>query len=292
MNVSMHDSFNLSWKLSLTLRSLALPSLLATYESERRQIAQELLDFDFGHTNAFAAGDAAALAQNLDANIHFISGVGAEYALNVLNRDVAGNPQQRGPGRLRAGALLPPARAERYIDANPVHLQLDIPLLCQFRIYFFAASVHASAGFLERLCGFIASESSVLGRATRAAEASYAAMPAPRTEADEYLLPERYTASSRLFTPALVTSMPKKNVEISDLPPLLRRCPWTFYLDGGSSGAGGCTEKWLGGLAKGEVVLVNVRPDGYVGSMGRWDPGQEAAAEAWLDDYYGGFLRS
>jgi phenol 2-monooxygenase len=292
MNVSMHDSLNLSWKLSLALRTLALPSLLATYESERRQIAQELLDFDFGHANAFAAGDSAALVQNLDTNIHFISGVGVEYALNALNRDAAGNPPQLGPGRLRAGALLPPARAERYIDANPVHLQLDIPLLCQFRVYFFAASVHASAEFLERLCGFIASELSVLGRATRAAEASYAAMPAPRTRADEYLLPERYTASSRLFTPALVTTMPKKDVEISDLPPLLRCSPWTFYLDDVLSRAGGCTEKWLGGLAEGEVVLVNVRPDGYVGSIGRWNQGQEAEAEAWLDNYYGGFLRS
>jgi hypothetical protein len=34
-----------------------------------------------------------------------------------------------------------------------------------------------------------------------------------------------------------------------------------------------------------------VRPDGYVGCIGRWEQGQEAEAEAWLDEYYGGFLK-
>src|SRR6266576_1691026 len=77
--VSMHDSFNLAWKLNLTLRGLALPSLLQTYKLERKQIAQQLIDFDFEHANAFLAGDAEALAKNFDDNIRFISGVGAEY---------------------------------------------------------------------------------------------------------------------------------------------------------------------------------------------------------------------
>lgn len=59
----------------------------------------------------------------------------------------------------------------------------------------------------------------------------------------------------------------------------------------------GCTDKYLGSLASNEVAVMNVRPDGYVGSLKKWslessiDPlevGREAAA--WLDGYYGGFL--
>jgi hypothetical protein len=55
----------------------------------------------------------------------------------------------------------------------------------------------------------------------------------------------------------------------------------------------GCIPKWLGEVAAGEVAIVNVRPDGYVGSIRRWDIASQAAGEAaahWLDEYYGGFL--
>ena len=45
-------------------RGLAKPSLLATYEDERRKIAQDLIRFDYEHANAFSAGDEKALAEN------------------------------------------------------------------------------------------------------------------------------------------------------------------------------------------------------------------------------------
>ena len=54
-----------------------------------------------------------------------------------------------------------------------------------------------------------------------------------------------------------------------------------------------CTEKWLGELGHGQAGIVNVRPDGYVGSIMRIDTKEafagQTAAKA-LDDYYGGFL--
>lgn len=55
-----------------------------------------------------------------------------------------------------------------------------------------------------------------------------------------------------------------------------------------------CTEKWLGPLMESEVAIVNVRPDGYVGSIGRWKShqmGSEVEAVKWLDSYYGAFLK-
>lgn len=53
-------------------------------------------------------------------------------------------------------------------------------------------------------------------------------------------------------------------------------------------------DKWLGGLGADEVAVLNVRPDGYVGSLRRWQAGAETGAEAarWLDAYYGGFLNA
>ncbi|KAH8586415.1 FAD binding domain-containing protein [Bisporella sp. PMI_857] len=282
MNVSMHDSFNLSWKLNLAIRGLATPALLSTYEAERRKIAQDLINFDFEHASAFAAGDAKALAANFITNIGFISGIGAKYAPNVLNV-----PSPRVAG-LQAGALLSPARVTRFIDANPVDAQLDIPMLGQFRIYFFTPNPKFTSALLTAVSTHLFSLSSVLGRATSAAAESYASQNITPTEADEFVQPHRYTAVSMLFTPALVTTLPKDQIEIGSLPPLFKDSRWTFYIDDLMN----CTQKWIGDVVHDECVILNVRPDGYVGSLQCFTNVQAADACQWLDSYYSGFLKS
>lgn len=294
MNTSMHDTFNLSWKLNLAIRGLAKPSLLDTYEDERRKIAQDLITFDYEHANAFAAGDEKALADNFAQNIGFISGAGVKYNTNVLNQ-----PQKITKGQLITGSLLTPARVTRYIDANPVDLQLDIPMLGQFRIFYFVPDVRTASVFLNAVSDYIgSSETSVLYRASKLAEKSYTELNTPSPDSDAYTQPQRYTAVSKLYTPAVVTTGPKDSVEIADLPPLLRNSRWAFYLDDIPDAAGrsqSCTQAWLGGLQNSQVAILVVRPDGYVGAISRWDAhaqgcGQQAGT--WLDEYFGGFLQA
>jgi len=285
----MHDAFNLSWKLNLAIRGLAAPSLLSTYQEERRKIAQDLINFDFEHANAFAAGDPEALARNFADNISFISGVGVKYHQNVLNI-----PDKSPQGRLRAGERVPPAKVTRYIDANPVEIELDIPILGQFRVYFFVPNVHTASTFLKTVCQHVYSAKSVLGRASAAAAISYATLKTNSVKSDEFIQPQRYTTASNIFTYATVTTMPKSAVEISDLPPLLQESRWTFYLDDIVEHGQTCTQKWLGNLGDQQAAIVCVRPDGYVGSISRWNYIEDTAgpaACAWLDSYYGGFLR-
>lgn len=43
-NTSMQDAYNLVWKLKLTLDGVAGPALLESYDTERRQIAHEIVD--------------------------------------------------------------------------------------------------------------------------------------------------------------------------------------------------------------------------------------------------------
>ncbi|AEO70419.1 uncharacterized protein THITE_2121849 [Thermothielavioides terrestris NRRL 8126] len=314
MNTSMHDAWNLCWKLNLAVRGLAKPALLASYEEERRKIALDLVNFDYEHANQIAGGDAEALAENFKTNVRFISGVGADYGENAINMV---EPQAWVMGEAKPGCLLPPARVTRYIDSNPVDIQLDIPMLGQFRIYLLMWDVHQSRIFLDTFCQAIASSDSLISQLSAAASISYTKQPRAPAPEDIYLRPERYTAVSHLFTFALITTMPKSEIEIADLPPLLQDSRWTFYLDDLPAagtvtattppipsaaapdvvvGRGSlCTNKWLGSLAPGEVAIVNVRPDGYVGSVGRWDAsvddvaaGEDAAR--WLDAYYGRFL--
>ncbi|KAI0123799.1 FAD binding domain-containing protein [Xylariales sp. AK1849] len=293
-NTSVHDTWNLGWKLNLAARGLAKPILLQSYEDERQKVARDLIDFDYEHANHIAAGDPAALAENFRKNIRFISGVGAEYAGNAIN-----SIYESTRGNARPGCNLPPAKATRYYDANPIDLQLDIPVLGQFRTYIFLKDITSSQDlhFLASLSDKVLDPRSFTAQLSNAASKSYQKKPRLSAPGDIYTNPERYTTVSQLFTPALITPTEKALFEISGLPALMSRSPWTVYLDDArklDTRGESCTKKWLGSLSEGEAAIVNVRPDGYVGSISRWntaddDSGRQAAK--WLDVYYEGFLQ-
>lgn len=207
MNTSIHDSWNLGWKLNFALRGLTSPdnALLATYEQERRKIALDLISFDYEHANQIAGGDSEALAENFRTNMGFMSGVGVKYADNVLNHgcDDITFPH----GVIRPGHILPMAKAIRYVDHNPVDVQLDIPILGQFRIYFLVRDVAAPEAlyFLHEFSEHIRQPTSPIARLSRAAAKSYAQKPRLQSTEDIYFRHERYTGVSDIFTPALIS---------------------------------------------------------------------------------------
>lgn len=284
----MHDTFNLAWKLNLVIRGLAHQSLLSTYQEERQKIAQDLIAFDVEHCKAFSQDD-EALARNFDKNIRFIAGVGAEYSKSLLTKL---DDESRTHEGLRPGALLLPAKVTRYIDANPIDIQLDIPLLSQFRLYLIIPDVNTAKPFLGSFCASLHAPGSCLQRLSSMANKSYQATPRGFSPSDEYASPQRYTAVSQLLTLALVTATPKARFEIRDLPSMLQQSRWMVYLDDIASPS--CTEKWLGSLSHDDAVTVNVRPDGYVGSIGRWngvrDAGAGEKAAKWVDKYYSSLI--
>ena len=54
MNVSIHDTFNLGWKLASVLLNRCYPKLLQTYTEERRKVAQDLISLDKDFTKIVA----------------------------------------------------------------------------------------------------------------------------------------------------------------------------------------------------------------------------------------------
>lgn len=202
MNTSMHDAWNIGWKLNFASRGLAKPALLESYEQERRKIALDLVNFDYEHANQIAGGDAVALAENFKTNVRFISGIGAEYGENAINMV---EPQSWVMGDAKPGCLLPPAKVTRYLDSNPVDIQLDIPMLGQFRIYLLMWDVHQSRIFLDGFCAALNSPDSLINQLSAAANISYAKQPRLPAPEDIYLRPERYTAVSHLFTFGLIS---------------------------------------------------------------------------------------
>lgn len=289
MNVSMHDTYNLSWKLWLVVRGLASArALLPTYAEERRKIAKDLIAFDHEHAEAFRRNDAAALAQNFKTNIRFISGVGATYAPGTASNPALRALPPAGAGsRLRPGHLLPPSRAVRFVDANPIDVQLDIPVLGQFRVYFLAPDYLAARPFLDGVTAALADpELSLLARVSRN---SKAVPPLKLAEMDLYIQPARYATTGRVWTPALLTLTPRANIELEELPWVLREARWTVYTD-----AEPLQGKWVDSadaIEAGETQIVVVRPDGYVGAISdRWGESEVEEAVAWVDDYFSGFL--
>ena len=61
MNVSMQDAYNLGWKIGLVVNKIMKRSILKTYESERRQIAQDLIAFDHKFSRLFSGKPAKNL---------------------------------------------------------------------------------------------------------------------------------------------------------------------------------------------------------------------------------------
>jgi hypothetical protein len=180
--------------------------LLESYEEERRKIALDLVNFDYEHANQIAGGDAVALAKNFKANVRFISGIGVEYSDSPINR-VESDNFAIPTGEARPGCLLPPARVTRYIDSNPVDVQLDIPMLGQFRIFLLMWDVQQAGPFLSTFCRAIAENSSFVSQLSAAASKSYAEQPRKGSAEDVYIRPERYTAVSHLFTFALISTL-------------------------------------------------------------------------------------
>lgn len=149
MNVSMMDSYNLSWKLAHCVNGLS-PKLsgnydlvLPTFNEERVAIAKQLIDFDTKFSSMFS-GQIGDVNTEVGGLTHeeflkifldgsgFTSGCGIEYPPSQLVRSV-----QKGAsttkmlingtnflgGSLKAGRRVNDCIVTRYADANPRHLQ-------------------------------------------------------------------------------------------------------------------------------------------------------------------------
>jgi hypothetical protein len=205
MNTSMHDSWNLGWKLNLAVRGLAKKVLLESYEVERMKVAHDLINFDFEHANEIAGGHVERLAENFRTNTRFISGVGVEYSESIINQ---GHTQTQGDAK--PGCILPPSKVTRYVDANPVDLQLDIPMLGQFRVFVIVPDIigHNETRFLAAMSDNVMSESSLVIRLSCAASESYNRKPRPQRVTDAFILPARYQTFSEVFTFSVLSRLP------------------------------------------------------------------------------------
>ena len=147
MNVSMQDSFNLGWKLASVLRGQASPGLLGTYSTERRAIAQELIDFDREWAKMFSArpkaiGETGGEGVDpVEFQTYFVrkgrytAGTETRYRPSILTAEPKHQHLAEGFG---IGMRFHSGPAIRLADAKAVHLGHAVKADGRWRLFVFA----------------------------------------------------------------------------------------------------------------------------------------------------------
>jgi len=166
MNVSMHDAWNLGWKLAAVLRGVARPELLDTYTAERQLIAQELIDFDRRFAALFSRppeeSDPEEFERYFVQQGRFTAGVATRYGTSAITG--AGAHQHLATG-FEVGTRFHSAPVVRLADARPVQLGHAARADGAWRLYLFA---DRDGTALRALCDQLAAPRSPLRRHTPA----------------------------------------------------------------------------------------------------------------------------
>ncbi|KAK3387727.1 FAD binding domain-containing protein [Podospora didyma] len=298
MNTAFLDAQNLAWKIHAVESGFAKRSLLETYEPERKNVAETLLDFDNRYAKLFsqrpnAASDAQAASTSSSGPednefikafkeaCEFTSGYGVLYKENELNWSPAHPAQSHvvhpAGTKLRTGRLLINADVTRVVDANVVHVEQEVPLNGAFRLFVFAGKPSVTTQALKDLATNMGRKGSFYSSYTR-------------PDVDSVSHHEHDLPHSKFFTVCTIVAAQRSAVEISELPPLLARYREHVYAD----------DRWdrhvpdataaahaKMGLDQERGGVVVVRPDGYVGIVVALTEGT-ATVDA-LNQYFGSF---
>lgn len=305
MNTAFLDAQNLAWKIHHVESGFADRSILKSYESERKHIAENLLDFDAKYAKLFStrqpSSDVASKAQEsgnstaheenafvktFKESCEFTSGYGVAYQPNTLNWSPDAHPAKsplflkwKSGTELRTGRIMHTAMVTRVVDANVVHLVDQIPTNGAFRIFVFGG--RPSAAQKSALASFAThslSPSSYLG----------AFLFDDLSKVDYH---ERYNAHSRFFSFCTVIAAKRPEIDIAGyLPELLARYAdnchaddvWDLRVPDAKAAAHAKM-----GFSDEEGGVVVVRPDGYVGCAVKLVNGS-GTVDA-LNEYFGAF---
>ena len=132
LNISMMDAYNLTWKLALVLQGKMKLTVLQTYNTERKRIAEELLDFDRKFAHLFAQKeflDNNEQFHDVYEKAHgFTTGVGLRYEQNVtIDHNVNVPIDSKSLEPLTPGKRLYAPTVARHIDGSTTHILDDMP---------------------------------------------------------------------------------------------------------------------------------------------------------------------
>ncbi len=266
----MQDTYNLGWKLCSVLRGFAHPSILSTYSTERRTVAQELIAFDHRFSRLFSGRPARPGTDEIGISVEefkaefeksllFATGLSVNYASSPsiaksANTDNDQASQSVLAKNIKLGMRFPSAQVLNQADASPWQFSRFLRSDGRWRIILFAGNI-ASTPQSIRIQNFCTNLS-----------------------APEGLL-RKYTPLSQeldsLIEILTIHSSPRQHTNLLDLPDLLhpfdKEVGWAYekvFVDDWSyhQGHGKAYDKWGVDAEKGCIVVL--RPDMYVGFIG------------------------
>lgn len=300
MNTAFHDALNLAWKIHHVEAGFANRSILHTYESERKHIAEELLDFDAKYAALFSqrvpsAGEMGVASEDTSeggpnefvkvfkSSQEFTSGYGISYGANEFNwsTDHSAQSQIFNPNgnTVRIGRVMRPANVTRVVDANEVQLEQEIPLNGSFRIFLFAGSPSKTQRAVADFARNLQKKGSFYSTFEREDIASVS-------------YHERHNPHSYFFSICTTFASPRDDIDITKmLPPILARYSDHVYADDVGDprvpDANAAAHAKMGlDAEKGGVVIV--RPDGHVACVVGLVEGS-GTVDA-LNNYFGAFV--
>lgn len=307
MNISMQDTYNLGWKLGLVVRGIAKPSILKTYQSERRTFAKELIEFDKRWSTLFSkppAKDAAdktgvlneEFLQAFQKQKLFTTGVAvdygpscliarstithdekgsidASYGLNTQQSELHIKSQQYLATKIPLGQRFPSFRVINHCSAQSWHLGTLLKSDGQFHIVLFAGDVSKTEQ-MQRVHDFTE---------------ALAGMSTPLVQHGSRGAGQK--AGDRIAKILTIHSTPRQQVELFAFPDLLRPFDedygWDYdriYVDEESyhDGYGDAYVNY--GIDRSRGCVVVVRPDQHVAWIG------DLEETVSMERYFGGFL--
>ncbi|MCJ1307365.1 hypothetical protein MMC25_001011 [Agyrium rufum] len=287
MNVSMQDAYNLGWKIGAVINGHAKRSILKTYQSERRRIAQELIAFDHKFSRLFSgrpardAADEAGISMDefksvFEKGALFAAGLSVDYGASILVAK-PGDSAEQGDGsdvvpkvnghtervvgkqdlvtRIKLGMRLPSHQVLNHSSGYPTEFSTLLISNGRFRIVLFAGNVlqEKQKTRVDTFCKSLSADSSFLGRFT----------PSPKEKLDSII---------EIIT---IHTADRKKIELLDFPDLLhpfdKKLGWDYdkiFADNESyhHGHGKAYENYGVDSERGCVVVL--RPDQYVGWIG------------------------
>lgn len=146
LNTSLPDTFNLGWKMAAVLQGRAHPKLLGTYCTERRKVAQQLIDADrelsklvatrptAGDNSEQAKVDTAKIEAFMKRQSGFVSGTSIEYYPSYI---CTGQEHQNLATGYSIGQRFHSAEATRVADGRSQHLGHLVKADGRWRIFLF-----------------------------------------------------------------------------------------------------------------------------------------------------------
>jgi len=272
MNVSMQDTYNLGWKICSIVKGLAKPETLDTYQTERRQVALDLIQVDHEISRFYSVASASQsdFQAFREKFYDFLSGVAVTYDQSLLIRHKPTSTVTRDSvaNNVVVGRRLASHQVLNQADARPTHMADLIPSNGRWRILVFAGDLRKP------------DLSSLM-----------------RANADHILqLVRSYTPRGQAIDEVIevltIHSAPRTSINLLDLPELYH--PWDnargwdygkVFVDDVSyhEGFGGAYEKY--GIERERGCFMVCRPDQHVGCKG-----ELRDMPMVLDDYFGKIL--